>query len=217
MHRNVPRQYAWSVISENGLNFGIKTGASPKAAIKEGRVFIMEIGKRLRHLRKELLKMTLEDFGNRLGLKKSTLSNIENGTYNLTEQTRRSIMREFNVNENWLLTGEGEPFVELTREKKIEDFFKDVELGTSEFKKAFIEGLAKLTTEEWVSLEKICKKMVESVGPVVSEETSDVAPEDPDSMSSEELEAIYKNETLPKLSGKEHIMSPTSGAEEADA
>lgn len=177
----------------------------------------MEIGERINYLRKSLLNLTLDKFGDRLGVKKSTLSTIENGKGNVTEQMRRSICREFNVNESWLLTGEGQPFVELTREKKIEDFFKDVELGTSEFKKAFIEGLAKLTTEEWVSLEKICKKMAESVGPVVSEETSDVAPEDPDSMSSEELEAIYKNETLPKLSGKEHIMSPTSGAEEADA
>ena len=173
----------------------------------------MEIGKRLRHLRKELLKMTLEDFGNRLGLKKSTLSNIENGTYNLTEQTRRSIMREFNVNENWLLTGEGEPFLGLTREKKIEDFFKDVELGSNEFKKAFIEGLAKLTTEEWVALEKICKKMTESISPVIGGQLEDTVPDNLDSMSKDDMEDIYKNEVLPKLSGKEHIISPTSGEE----
>lgn len=173
----------------------------------------MEIGKRLRHLRKELLKMTLEDFGNRLGLKKSTLSNIENGTYNLTEQTRRSIMREFNVNENWLLTGEGEPFLGLTREKKIEDFFKDVELGSNEFKKAFIEGLAKLTTEEWVALEKICKKMTESISPVIGGQLEDTVPDNLDSISKDNMEDIYKNEVLPKLSGKEHIISPTSGEE----
>ena len=174
------------------------------------------IGERIKKIRKAK-DMTQEEFAKRLGIKRNTVATYEVGKSDPSDSAVVLMCTVFNVNESWLRTGEGEPYVELTREKKIEDFFKDVELGTSEFKKAFIEGLAKLTTEEWVSLEKICKKMVESVGPVVSEETSDVAPNDPDSMSSEELEAIYKNETLPKLSGKEHIMSPTSGAEEADA
>ena len=167
------------------------------------------IGERIKKIRKAK-DMTQEEFAKRLGIKRNTVATYEVGKSDPSDSAVVLMCTVFNVNESWLRTGEGEPYVELTREKKIEDFFKDVELGTSEFKKAFIEGLAKLTTEEWVSLEKICKKMVESVGP-------DVAPEDPDSMSSEELEAIYKNETLPKLSVKEHTMSPTSGAEEADA
>lgn len=173
----------------------------------------MEIGERINYLRKSLLNLTLDKFGDRLGVKKSTLSTIENGKGNVTEQMRRSICREFNVNESWLLTGEGQPFVELTREKKIEDFFKDVELGSSEFKKAFIEGLAKLTTEEWVALEKICKKMTESISPVIGGQLEDTVPDNLDSMSKDDMEDIYKNEVLPKLSGKEHIISPTSGEE----
>ena len=34
MHRNVPSQRVWSVISENDLNNGIKTDASPLAALE---------------------------------------------------------------------------------------------------------------------------------------------------------------------------------------
>lgn len=174
----------------------------------------MEIGERLKYLRKELLDLTLDAFGNRIGLKKSTLSNIENGTYNLTDQTRLSITREFQVNEQWLLTGEGNPFIKRTRQAELEAFFKDVELGDNEFKKAFIEGLAKLTTEEWVAIEKICKKMAESnFSSAAAGRSSDAVPDDLDSKSTEELEAIYKNETLPMLSEKARTVSGTSGDE----
>lgn len=172
----------------------------------------MEIGERLKYLRKELLDLTLDAFGNRIGLKKSTLSNIENGTYNLTDQTRLSITREFQVNEQWLLTGEGNPFIKRTRQAELEAFFKDVELGDNEFKKAFIEGLAKLTTEEWVTIEKICKKMAEG-NLSAADSKPDTAPDDLDSKSTEELEAIYKNETLPMLSEKARTVSGTSGDE----
>ena len=59
------------------------------------------MNKRIRILRKNM-GLTLDEFGNRIGLKKSTLSLIENEKTNVTEQTIKSICREFNVNENWL-------------------------------------------------------------------------------------------------------------------
>ena len=45
------------------------------------------IGERLRIIRKTE-KLTLEDFGKRLGAKKSTISQLENGKNNLTEQMK---------------------------------------------------------------------------------------------------------------------------------
>ena len=44
------------------------------------------MNERVRELRKAL-NMTLEAFGARIGIKKSSLSQIENGINNLTEQT----------------------------------------------------------------------------------------------------------------------------------
>lgn len=69
----------------------------------------MTQGERIKAIRKEL-DMTLEEFGMRLGAKKSSMSNLENDRFNLTEQMRKSICREFNVNYDWLTTGEGEMF-----------------------------------------------------------------------------------------------------------
>lgn len=170
------------------------------------------IGERIKKIRKSK-DMTQEEFAKRLGIKRNTVATYEVGKSDPSDSAVVLMCTVFNVNESWLRTGEGEPYVELTREKKIEDFFKDVELGSSEFKKAFIEGLAKLTTEEWVALEKICKKMTESISPVIGGQLEDTVPDNLDSMSKDDMEDIYKNAVLPKLSGKEHIMSPTSGEE----
>lgn len=68
----------------------------------------MTINERVKAVRKSKeVNLTLEKFGERLGIKKSTLSAIETGRNALTEQNIRSICREFNVNEDWLRTGEG--------------------------------------------------------------------------------------------------------------
>lgn len=68
------------------------------------------MNERIKELRKAL-GLTLDKFGERLGVTKQTVSRIENGINNVTDQMFKSICREYNVNENWLRTGEGEMFV----------------------------------------------------------------------------------------------------------
>ena len=60
----------------------------------------MTEGERIKEIRKEN-KMTLEQFGKKLGVGKTTISRIENGINNVTEQMRKSICREFNVDPIW--------------------------------------------------------------------------------------------------------------------
>ena len=67
------------------------------------------IGERIKELRKSL-GLTLEEFGKKLGVGKSAISNIENGSRNLTDQMALSIRREFNVREEWLRDGTGDMF-----------------------------------------------------------------------------------------------------------
>lgn len=62
---------------------------------------------RLKAIRKHY-NLTMEKFGNRLGVTKMTISRLESGSNNLTEQMTKSICREFNVNEQWLKYGKGE-------------------------------------------------------------------------------------------------------------
>lgn len=78
----------------------------------------MTIGERIKAVRSDK-KLTLEKFGEKIGIKKSSLSQIENGKVNVTDRVIKSICREFNVNEHWLLTGEGDMFLRLSRNDEI--------------------------------------------------------------------------------------------------
>lgn len=110
---------------------------------------------RIKELRKTL-GLTLESFGDKVGVGKSTISRIENGTNGLTEQMILSICREFNVNEEWLRYGTGEMFKDMTLDEEIISFIGDIQWDASNtFKKRFVSAIAKLNDEEWKVLEKI--------------------------------------------------------------
>ena len=70
----------------------------------------MTRGERVKEVRKSL-GFTLEKFGERIGLKKSSLSQIENDVNNLTDQVAKSISREYGVSEQWLLYGTGDMYL----------------------------------------------------------------------------------------------------------
>ena len=69
-----------------------------------------DIGERIRQLRKDTLNLTLVEASARLGISNQSISAIETGKNNPSDQTIRSICREFGVNEIWLRTGAGEMF-----------------------------------------------------------------------------------------------------------
>ena len=68
------------------------------------------MNERIKKLRKTL-GLTLEKFGERLGVKRNSVSQWENGINNVSDQVRKSICREFGVNEEWLLSGSGPMFI----------------------------------------------------------------------------------------------------------
>lgn len=72
----------------------------------------MTQGERVKEIRKAL-GLTLDKFGEKVGVKKQTVSRIENGVNNVTDQMVLSICREFNVNYDYLMNGEGEMFDDL--------------------------------------------------------------------------------------------------------
>jgi len=70
----------------------------------------LEIYERIKELRKKHLKMSQEEFAARIKISRGNLSNIEIDRVNATDRVVSDICREFNVNEGWLRTGEGEMF-----------------------------------------------------------------------------------------------------------
>lgn len=119
------------------------------------------IGVRIKYLRKDILNKTQKEFGSQIGLKPNSVSDIESGKNTPTEQTIKAICREFNANEEWLRTGNGEPHLKLTKNQEIGAFANEVmNLPDRAFKKRFVEALKKLDEKDWENLEKIAIKLL---------------------------------------------------------
>lgn len=102
------------------------------------------MNERIRELRKTL-GLTMEEFGKRIGIKKSSISLIENGKNGTTDQTVLSICREFNVNEQWLRTGEGEMFLN-SRQSALDRLAEEYRLD--ERKKALVASFLQLSASD---------------------------------------------------------------------
>ena len=77
--------------------------------------YIVEVYERIRELRKNHLHMTQTDFGDRLGVSRSVIKNIELNALARPDQKLsliKLICKEFAVNEDWLLNGNEPMFVE---------------------------------------------------------------------------------------------------------
>ena len=86
----------------------------------------MTQGERVKMVR-DKAQLTMEQFGSRIGgVSKSTISNIENDNRNLTEHMLKSICREFDVNEKWLKTGEGDMPRKLSEEEEVAALVSDL-------------------------------------------------------------------------------------------
>ncbi len=108
---------------------------------------------RIKYVRKEVAKMTLVQFGEKLGVSAASLSAIELGKNNPSDQTVRSICREFGIREEWLRTGEGDMRVARPKDAVIEDFFDSVLRDEPEaFRSRLIAAMAAWTEKDWENL-----------------------------------------------------------------
>lgn len=109
---------------------------------------------RIKELRK-CLGMTQNDFGVRIGLTPNTITNYETGRRIPSNQVIFSICREFNVNEEWLRTGNGNMFNPLTADEELDLYIGNISGGKDMFKINLIKALCKLSEDEWQVLKKI--------------------------------------------------------------
>ncbi len=71
----------------------------------------MSIGERVKYIRVDVLKISLESFSSRLGMKsRSSMSRYERSGFQFSDRVIKQICTEFLINEHWLRTGEGEIF-----------------------------------------------------------------------------------------------------------
>ncbi len=129
----------------------------------------MTTNDRIKQIRK-LKNLTQQEFANRLGIKRSTISNYEMGRNNPVDSVISLICREFNVNEEWLRNGTGDMFLPENRQYEIEKAVRNLFTGEADsFKSRFITMLAKLSTSDWERLELEAMRLLN----LKKEETSD--------------------------------------------
>lgn len=76
------------------------------------------MNERIKKIRKDA-GLTMEEFGEKIGMKRSSISLVESGRNKPSDAAVKMICTVFNVDEHWLRTGEGEPYIELSEHEQI--------------------------------------------------------------------------------------------------
>ena len=120
--------------------------------------------------------LTGAEFGQRIGFAPSTVSRWESGERPTPEAAILSICREFCVNEVWLRTGEGEPFLATDPEAELGELIRTRLLNRPvDFRRELITALLRFDPDgpEWQVLETIVRTVSAALpapAPLVDEE-----------------------------------------------
>lgn len=106
------------------------------------------MNERFREVRK-CLNLSLDKFGERIGISSASCSRIETGINNPSKQTILTVCNEFGVNEEWLRTGEGEMFRRKTVKEELMEFVGDIIDEDDDTRMRFILALSKIPPEHW--------------------------------------------------------------------
>lgn len=121
----------------------------------------MTINERIKMLRKDHLNMSAEKFGERLGVTRSAVTNVERGFRGVTDQLFTSICREFGVSAEWLRGGVGDPFPPKPRDQQIMDFVSGVmNKPPDAIERKILALLAKISPEEWDRIAEIAERIM---------------------------------------------------------
>lgn len=119
----------------------------------------MTQGERVKKVRKAR-DLTLEKFGEQIGLKKNTMSAIETGRNALTEANAKAICREFGVNEVWLRTGEGgdeNMFAKLDEDDRFSINLGKLSTTENQLAKNMLNAIAESSPERLKHIEEFMK------------------------------------------------------------
>ena len=114
---------------------------------------------RIKFIRKHN-KLTQTEFGERIGVKGNTITGYENGLRVPSSAVITSICKEFLVNEDWLRTGEGEPFIQLTRDAQITKFVGEAMRGEAPSdQQRFLNAMLGATPDELQAIARFAKRL----------------------------------------------------------
>lgn len=83
------------------------------------------MNERIKELRKAL-KLTQQEFADRLSLKRNTIATYEMGKAAPSDRTINDICEKYNVNREWIKSGNGEMFNAIPEEDEIAAYVSDL-------------------------------------------------------------------------------------------
>lgn len=165
----------------------------------------MKENDRLKKIRTEK-GLTLAQFGEQIGLTPGAISDMERGRRGLTEQTRTSICREFKVNREWLVNGEGSMFLPDSSDE-LEALARRYALSREVL--VFIEKL--VNSEEDVQ-NAVIKLMLDTAATIKGQTTSPAVQKSFEEMSESEIADAVKSEREKEKEAKEESGRSSSTA-----
>lgn len=93
--------------------------------------------------------MSMQKFGDTIGISPSGVAALESGRNNPSEQTIRAICQEFNVNRRWLETGEGDPYVPAEPRDALAEEVAELMKGESAMAQSIVVSMLRMPSEWW--------------------------------------------------------------------
>lgn len=119
---------------------------------------------RINQLRRAL-DLTQDEFGRRLGITKASISKIENGANSASEQTLRSMCREFGASYLWLTTGEGAMFENGNDDAALHVMVDRVMASENDRVKQVFKNLGDFTEDDWRQVNALLDKLLAGTRP----------------------------------------------------
>lgn len=121
------------------------------------------MNERIKHLRKDVLKMSQKVFADKLNLSENFVWMIEKGTRDPSDRTISDICRIFDIQEDWLRYGLEPMKAARSREEEIAEMVGAAFSGTPDFRLAVIKMICSRTPEELQTLEKALRDVYENI------------------------------------------------------
>lgn len=113
------------------------------------------MNQRIKEIR-NALGLTQQAFADKIKVKRNTVATYEMGRSVPSDSAIALICNEFSVNEEWLRTGNGEMFIEKSKDEQISELLGKIQKsGEDNFKHRLVSALAQLDESEWDVLEKL--------------------------------------------------------------
>ncbi len=120
----------------------------------------MTLGERIKKVRKSL-DLTQQKFADQIGTTQNNIASYEIGRREPSAAAVNNICKTFNVSEAWLRTGEGEMFVERTRDDELAAFMDELLAEESaDFRRRLVTALSRLKQEQWEALEAVALELM---------------------------------------------------------